>query len=184
MPHPRWDEKADRRWTSDTLSSNRTRQGARKDRFVKKNSTVKRNLKKGATKTTKDIQESITIGVDVGDKTSRYCVLNGTGEVKEEGRVPTSKKGMMQMLSSARRCRIAIEVGPHSPWVSRLLSGLGHEVIVANARQVKLISTSSRKNDRLDAQVLARLARMDPQLLRPIHHRNGRCGLCCKKWNP
>ena len=136
---------------------------------MKKNSTVKRHRKKGATK---DIQESITIGVDLGDKTSRYCVLNGTGEVKEEGSVPTSKKGMMQMLSSGRRCRMAIEVGPHSPWVSRLLSGLGHEVIVANARQVKLISTSSRKNDRLDAQVLARLARMDPQLLRPIHHRN------------
>jgi transposase len=139
---------------------------------VKKNSTVKGHRKKGATKTIKDIQGSITIGVDLGDKTSRYCVLNGTGEVKEEGSVPTSKQGMMQMLSSGRRCRMAIEVGPHSPWVSRLLSGLGHEVIVANARQVKLISTSSRKNDRLDAQVLARLARIDPQLLRPIHHRN------------
>src|SRR3954452_9167884 len=91
MPHPRWDEKADRRWTSDTLSSNRTRQGARKDRFVKKNSTVKRNLKKGATKTTKEIQESIMMVVNIGNQASRYCVLNGTGEVKEEGSVPTSK---------------------------------------------------------------------------------------------
>ena len=69
-------------------------------------------------------------------------------------------------------CRIALEVGTHSPWVSRLLSKLGHEVIVANARQVKLISASSRKDDRLDAQMLARLARVDPKLLRPIRHRS------------
>ena len=53
-----------------------------------------------------------------------------------------------------------------------MLSGLGHEVIVANARQVKLISQSSRKDDKLDAQTLARLARVDPQLLRPIRHRS------------
>jgi transposase len=139
---------------------------------MKKNNTVKQSLKKGTEKTTKGAQESITIGMDLGDKASRYCVLNGTGEVKEEGSVATSKKGMMQVFGSLRRCRIAMEVGPHSPWVSRLLSGLGHEVIVANARQVQLISTSSRKNDRLDAQLLARLARMDPQLLRPIQHRS------------
>jgi len=76
------------------------------------------------------------------------------------------------IFGALRRCRIAIEVGGHSPWVSRLLIALGHEVIVANARQVKLISTSSRKNDRLDPRVLARLARMDPELLRPIQHRS------------
>jgi transposase len=71
-----------------------------------------------------------------------------------------------------QRCRIAVEVGTHSPWVSRLLTKLGHEVIVANARQVKLISASSRKDDRLDAQILARLARVDPKLLAPIRHRS------------
>ena len=63
-------------------------------------------------------------------------------------------------------------MGTHSPWVSRTLKSLGHEVIVANARQVKLISSSSRKNDRLDAQTLGRVARMDPGLLRPIQHRS------------
>jgi transposase len=67
-----------------------------------------------------------------------------------------------------------MEVGTHSPWVSRLLGRLGHEVLVANARQVKLISTSSRKDDRMDAQTLARLARVDRQLLRPIRHRSER----------
>jgi transposase len=65
-----------------------------------------------------------------------------------------------------------MEVGTHSPWLSRLLSQLGIEVIVANARQVQLISASSRKNDRMDAHLLARLARVDPQLLRPIRHRS------------
>ena len=69
---------------------------------------------------------------------------------------------------------MAIEVGTHSPWVSRLLKSFGHEVIVANARQVQLISDSSRKNDRMDAQMLARLARVDPQLLRPVQHRSER----------
>ena len=76
------------------------------------------------------------------------------------------------MFGAMPHCRIAIEVGTHSPWVSRELKSFGHEVIVANARQVKLISQSSRKNDKLDAQMLARLARMDPELLRPIRHRS------------
>jgi transposase len=79
---------------------------------------------------------------------------------------------MAQAFGALARCRIAIEVGTHSPWVSRLLKSFGQEVIVANARQVKLISASSRKDDKLDAQILARLARVDPELLRPIRHRS------------
>jgi len=92
---------------------------------MKKNNTVKQSLKKATKKTTKDAKESITIGMDLGDKTSRYCILNGSGEVREEGSVPTSKKGMMQMFGAMRRYRIAMEVGGHSPWVSCLLSSLG-----------------------------------------------------------
>jgi transposase len=120
----------------------------------------------------KGSQEPITIGMDLGDKSSCYCVLNGKGEVIKEAKVSTTRKGLAQAFSAMGRCRMAIEVGTHSPWVSRWLSQLGHEVIVANARQVKLISASSRKDDRLDAQTLARLARVDPQLLRPIRHRS------------
>jgi transposase len=114
----------------------------------------------------------VTIGLDLGDKSSHYCVLNEAGEVVLERSVGSTKKAMTQVFGAIPRCRIAMEVGTHSPWVSRLLQKLGHEVIVANARQVKLISQSSRKNDRLDAQMLARLARVDPQLLRPIRHRS------------
>jgi len=137
---------------------------------MKKNNTVKQSPKKALARET----GPITIGLDLGDQTSRYCVLDKRGEVVQEGSVATTKKGLEQIFGSRKRCRIALEVGTHSPWVSRLLSGLGHEAIVANARQVKLISQSSRKDDRLDAQTLARLARVDPQLLRPIRHRSER----------
>jgi transposase len=113
----------------------------------------------------------VTIGMDLGDKTSRYCVLNQQGEVIREGSVATSRKALTQLFGAKQRCRIAVEVGTHSPWVSRLLKSLGHEAIVANARQVKLISQSSRKDDKLDARMLARLARVDPELLRPLRHR-------------
>ena len=114
----------------------------------------------------------ITIGMDLGDKTSRYCVLDQQGERIGEGSVATTRKGLAEKFGGLGRCRIAIEVGTHSPWVSRLLTALGHEAIVANARQVRLISESSRKDDKLDARLLARLARIDPELLRPIRHRS------------
>ena len=135
---------------------------------MKKNSTCRQSPKRGS----KARGPEMTIGMDLGDKTSRYCVLNGDGEVIQEQSVATTKKAMQRVFGARKRCRIAMEVGTHSPWVSRLLGGLGHEVIVANARQVKLISDSSSKDDRLDAQTLARLARVDPKLLRPIRHRS------------
>jgi len=72
------------------------------------------------------------------------------------------------------RSRIALETGVHSPWVSRVLSELGHEVIVAHARNVRLMGESRRKDDGLDARTLARLARIDPQLLCPVKHRSAK----------
>ena len=75
-------------------------------------------------------------------------------------------------MGSKPRSRMALEVGTHSPWVSRYLADLGHEVVVANPRRVRLISDSTRKDDRLDAKTLARLARIDPELLSPIRHRS------------
>jgi transposase len=138
---------------------------------MKKNNTVQESSKQGG-KGAKACQGSITIGMDLGDKTSRYCAIDENGEVLLERSVATTKKGMGQIFGALARCRIALEVGTHSPWVSRLLKSLGHEVIVANARQVKLISQSTRKDDRLDARTLARLARIDPELLRPVRHRS------------
>ena len=135
---------------------------------MKKNSTTSQSPKRAAARE----KGPITIGMDLGDKTSRYCVLGDSGEKVSEGSVATTRKAMGQKFSGMRRCRVALEVGTHSPWLSRLLSSLGFEVIVANARQVQRISASSRKNDRMDAELLARLARVDPQLLRPIRHRS------------
>jgi transposase len=89
-----------------------------------------------------------------------------------EGSMATTRQGLAQVLGSKPRSRVALEVGTHSPWVSRYVADLGHEVIVANARRVRLITDSSRKDDRLDAKTLARLARIDPELLSPIRHRS------------
>ena len=114
----------------------------------------------------------LTIGMDLGDRTSRCCVLNEEGEVVGAHGVATTRPGIKEAFGSLPASRIAIEVGTHSPWISRLLSTFGHEVIVANARKVRLISQSGRKNDNVDAQTLARLARVDPQLLSPVKHRS------------
>jgi transposase len=136
----------------------------------KRSSSEKKNQK--LTAQANGTPQGITIGMDLGDKSSRFCMLSNEGQILQEGQAPTTKAGMAQAFGLLGRTRIAIEVGTHSPWVSRLLKELGHEVVVANPRQVKLITESSRKDDRLDAQTLARLARIDPQLLRPIQHRS------------
>jgi transposase len=117
---------------------------------MKKRSNSQRSQK--ATVKAKGAQERVTIGMDLGNKTSRYRMLSNEGEILREEQVATTKAGMVEAFGSLGRIRIAIEVGTHSPWVSRLLQSLGHETIVANPKQVKLITESSRKDDRLDAQ--------------------------------
>jgi transposase len=119
-------------------------------------------------------QQRLTIGLDLGDRNSWYCVLDEAGQVTVEQRVRTTAKGLQEVFGAMPRSRIALETGTHSPWISRLLAELGHEVIVANARQVRLIGESRKKDDRLDAQTLARLARIDPKLLYPVKHRSAR----------
>ena len=133
-------------------------------------------MKKASTKTVRwrgKLQDrQLTIGLDLGDRSSFYCVLNEAGQVILEERVATNPEAMKKTFGKMPGSRIALETGTHSPWVSRLLSELGHEAIVAHARNVRLIGESRRKDDRLDAQALARLARIDPQLLSPIQHRS------------
>src|ERR1700719_3243258 len=135
---------------------------------MKKISTV-------AAKQSKNFSEQkLTIGLDLGDRSSWYCVLDEAGEVLLEQKLSTTPKAMREVFGKMSRSRIALETGMHSPWVSRVLSELGHEVIVAHARNVRLIGESRRKDDRIDAQTLARLARIDPQLLCPVQHRSAR----------
>ena len=117
-------------------------------------------------------QPRLTIGLDLGDRNSWYCVLDEAGRIQVEQRVPTTANALQAVFSTMPRSRVALETGTHSPWISRLLSQLGHEVIVAHARKVRLIGESRKKDDRLDAQTLARLARIDPALLCPVKHRS------------
>jgi transposase len=116
-------------------------------------------------------EQRLTIGLDLGDRTSHYCILNEQGDIVIQGSMPTSKAGLKRLFEKMPLSRVALEVGGHSTWVSRYLAAMGHEVIVANARNVAWITQSRRKNDRLDAEKLARLARLDPQMLSPIRHR-------------
>ena len=95
-------------------------------------------------------EQKLTIGLDLGDRSSWYCVLDEAGRVLLEQKVSTTPKAMREVFGGMPRSRIALETGMHSPWVSRLLSELGHEVIVAHARNVRLIGESRRKDDRLD----------------------------------
>src|ERR1700752_26811 len=117
-------------------------------------------------------EQKLTIGLDLGDRWSFYCVLDEAGQVILEQKLPTTPEAMKQSFAKIPRSLMALETGTHSPWVSRLLRELGHEVIVAHAQKVQLITKSNRKDDRHDARTLARLARIDPELLGPVRHRS------------
>lgn len=114
---------------------------------------------------------AITIGLDLSDKTARYCVLDQQGRISDRGQVRLTRSELTRQFENVDHARIALEVGGQSAWIADLLEGLGHEVIVANARELQSISHSPRKSDPRDAEHLARLARLDPALLRPIRHR-------------
>jgi Transposase len=107
-------------------------------------------------------EQKLTVGMDLGDRWSFYCVLDEAGQVILEQQLPMTPEAIKQTFGKIPRSLIALETGTHSPWVSRLLSELGHEVIVAHAQKVQLITKSNRKDDRHDARTLARLARIDP----------------------
>jgi transposase len=119
------------------------------DRLMKKTSTVQ--VFKGEIFK----EQKLTIGVDLGDRWSFYCVLDETGQVMLEQKLATTPEAVKQTFGKIPRSLIALETGTHSPWVSRLLTELGHEVIVAHAQKVQLITKSNRKDDRHDARTLA-----------------------------
>src|SRR5688500_18314442 len=113
----------------------------------------------------------LTIGMDVGDKLSHLVVLDDGGAVIKRDKVTTKARPVRAWFTRYTQARVALEVGSHSPWRSRLLTELGHEVIVGNPRKIALIHGSTDKCDPVDAEKLARLARVDPELLSPIQHR-------------
>jgi len=133
-----------------------------------------KKVSRPATKMETELRDkpAITVGLDLGDRYSRYCFLSAEGEVIEEGRIRSDEAALRKHFEAEPRLRIALECGTHSPWVSCLLKTLGHQVIVANARKIPAITASESKNDRNDAEQLARLAAYDPRLLSPLNHRS------------
>jgi transposase len=122
---------------------------------------------------------AVTIGVDISDKYLHLAVVDEGGKTVLNERIANREPAIRKWFGKFRGARVALEVGTHSPWLSRLLAGMGLEVIVGNPRQIGLISGSNQKNDRIDAEKLARLARLDPDLLHPVEHRSEatQCGL-------
>ena len=116
-----------------------------------------------------------TIGIDLGDRRSSFCVLERDGTISDEGSIPTQRESFERLGTRLGQARVIIEACGQVHWIHELLSSQGHEVIVANPRELSLISQSARKTDRNDARLLARLGRADPTILRPVRLRSMHC---------
>jgi transposase len=116
-----------------------------------------------------------TLGLDLGDRRSHFCRIDLGGRIVEEGSVATDRRSVGDLFGRLAPIRVVVEACGHVHWVSALAREAGHEVIVANPRELRLISNSGRKNDRNDACTLARLGRVDPMLLRPVRLRGDAC---------
>ena len=116
--------------------------------------------------------QTLTAGLDLGDRWSHYWIDNGDGEMVESGKTKTTREALTVHFPATQPMRIALETGTHSNWVRTHLESLGHEVIVANARELRAITGSDHKSDPQDARKLAMYARIDPRILCPIQHRS------------
>lgn len=116
--------------------------------------------------------DRLTVGVDLGDQWSNYCILGLGGETLVEGQFRTRKQEVAEFFQALAMSRVVVEVGTHSAWVREIIAGFGHEVLVANPRLMEGSKRRRRKSDRIDAEKLARLGRMDPKSLHPIEHRS------------
>ena len=114
----------------------------------------------------------LTVGIDLGDQRSRFCLLDAQGILCEEGRVRSTRSAFQSRFGALAPARIALETGTHSLWAGELLAELGHEVIVAHVREVRAITGSASKSDQADARKLARYARVDPEILHAVQLRN------------
>ena len=120
----------------------------------------------------RDGAPELTVGMDLGDRQCEICMLDGEGWVVDRGKVRTEELALRHRFGGMARVRIILEVGTHSPWISRFLSELGHEVVIANPRKLRLIYENPRKTDRADAEYLARVGRLDPEVLAPVADSN------------
>jgi transposase len=116
--------------------------------------------------------DRLTVGVDLGDQWSHYCILGLEGETLAEGQLRTTPQDVAEFFQALNAARVVLEVGTHSAWIRDVMCSSGHEVLVANPRLMEGSKRRKRKNDRIDANKLARLGRVDPQSLHPIEHRS------------
>ncbi|MGQ0649808.1 MAG: IS110 family transposase [Gemmatimonadaceae bacterium] len=117
---------------------------------------------------------NLTVGLDLGDRTSRVYEVGAAGECVAEATIATTRAGLARYFQAHAPCCVILEVGTHSPWVSRELAAFGHDVVVANPSAMYGAGHHRKRNDRLDAEYLARQGRADRRLLHPIHHRTPR----------
>lgn len=117
------------------------------------------------------VQLPTTIGLDLSDNVGHFQVQRGDGHVLDRGKVKLTKEHLEAFLGEWKGCRLVIEAGTHSPWISRVVSDCGLELVVANPRRVELISKSNSKTDPKDAALLAEIGRTNKTLLAPIEHR-------------
>lgn len=113
---------------------------------------------------------NVTIGLDVSDKHCHVAILDDAGAVIVRERIATKEPALRRFFGRWPGQTVVLEVGPHSLWMSRVLAETNN-VILANPTKVALIHGVHTKNDRVDAETLARLGRADPKLLSPIQHR-------------
>src|SRR3990172_3099409 len=109
-----------------------------------------------------------TVGFDVSDKTAMVAVMDQAGRVCQEEQIELTLQAVRERFARLPRSRVALEAGGQTRWLARGLGDLGHEVLVANPRNIPLLTKSHRKSDRADAVLLARMARLDPELLSPV----------------
>jgi len=115
---------------------------------------------------------TVTIGMDLGDKKIQICVLDARGRKVREGSVANTAATLRKYFQRYAGAVVAMETGTHSPWISRLLASLGCQVLIGNSRKLRMIWSNPRKSDLRDAEMLARIARFDPELLCPVQHRS------------
>src|SRR5262245_12059439 len=117
-------------------------------------------------------RDRLTVGLDLGDQWSNYCILGLEGETLAEGQLRTTREDVAEFFRALSAARVILEVGTHSAWVREVVVGCGQEVLGANPRLMDGTKRRKRKNDRIDANKLARLGRVDPQSLFPMEHRS------------
>lgn len=118
------------------------------------------------------VWRGVTVGVDVSDRESNLCFLDADGEVIERSKIPTTLKALKARFLNCEPVRVVLETGTHANWMHDALEAMKHDVIVADARELKAITESDRKADPRDAYMLGRMGRSELDLIREVDPRS------------